>query len=89
MANTIFQQAPQNPLAGVNLQQIQSIMRTLNPNQSPQQMLQNLVAQNPQYSSILNLVNQNNGDIRSVVMNLARERGVDLNALYQGFMQQK
>lgn len=48
-------------------------------------MLQALAAQNPQFGNILNLLNNNNGDIRSLVTNLAQMKGVDLNALYQQF----
>lgn len=56
------------------------------PAANPQQMLQNLVKQNPQYNYLMELVNQNNGDIRATVLNLARERGIDINQLYRQFM---
>lgn len=56
------------------------------PASNPQQMLQNLIKQNPQYSYLMKLVNQNNGDIRATVLNLAKERGVDIDQLYRQYM---
>jgi hypothetical protein len=61
------------------------LMSTLDPNQNPMQMLQTLANQNPQFGSLVNLLGSNNGDIRSLVSNLAKQKGVDLNALYQQF----
>jgi hypothetical protein len=34
----------------------------------------------------MNLVNQNNGDIRATVLNLAKERGVNIDDLYKQYM---
>lgn len=68
------------------MQQAQQILNTMAPAANPQQMLQNLVKQNPQYNYLMELVNQNNGDIRATVLNLARERGIDINQLYRQFM---
>ena len=82
MANSIFGNTL-NP----SIDQARRIMSTLAPNQSPQQMLQSLVSQNPQFNYLQNLVNQNGGDIRATVESMAKQRGVDLNALYQQFMQ--
>ena len=56
------------------------------PASNPQQMLQNLISQNPQYSYLMNLVNQHNGDIRATVLDMAKERGVDINELYKLYM---
>ncbi len=56
------------------------------PASNPQQMLQNLISQNPQYSYLMNLVNQHNGDIRATVLDMAKERGVDINELYKQYM---
>lgn len=48
-------------------------------------MLQSLISQNPQFGNLMSLVNASNGDIQSLVIKLAKERGLDLNALYQRF----
>lgn len=85
MSGNIFQTQPQAQPQLQQMQQMKQILGTLDPNQSPQQMLQALAAQNPQFGNILNLLNNNNGDIRSLVTNLAQMKGVDLNALYQQF----
>lgn len=68
-----------------NMQQIQQMLKTLDPNQTPQQMLQSLASQNPQFGNLLSLLNGTNGDIRALVTNLAKMKGVDLNALYEQY----
>ena len=62
------------------------LLRSLGPATNPQQMLQNLISQNPQYSYLMELVNKNNGDIRATVLSLAKERGVDIDQLYRQYM---
>lgn len=85
MASSIFGQAP-TMAAADTMQQAQRILSTLMPASNPQQMLQNLISQNPQYSYLMNLVNQHNGDIRATVLDMAKERGVDINELYKQYM---
>lgn len=55
----------------VSMLQVQQMLKTLDPNQTPQQMLQTLANQNPQFGNLLNLLQRANGDIRSLVTNLA------------------
>ena len=85
MASSIFGQTP-TMAAPDTMQQAQRILSTLMPASNPQQMLQNLISQNPQYSYLMNLVNQHNGDIRATVLDMAKERGVDINELYKQYM---
>ena len=86
MASSIFGTTPAQIPSQDAMQQAQQILNTIAPAANPQQMLQNLVKQNPQYNYLMELVNQNNGDIRATVLNLARERGIDINQLYRQFM---
>ena len=86
MASSIFGTTPAQIPSQDVMQQAQQILSTIAPAANPQQMLQNLVKQNPQYNYLMELVNQNNGDIRATVLNLARERGIDINQLYRQFM---
>ena len=85
MASSIFGPTSGNDWMENSIQQAQKLMGSINMMSNPQQMLQQLVSQNPQYSYLMNLVNQNNGDIRSTVVNLAKQKGVDLDALYKRF----
>ena len=80
MASSIFGQG-QNPF-----QQVMQLKQLMGSG-SPQQMLQNLISKNPNYGYLNDLVQQNNGDIRATVENLARQQGVDLNDLYRQFTQ--
>ena len=48
-------------------------------------MLESLIKQNPQLSNLMALLQQNNGDIKSLVTTLAQQKGVDLNALYEQY----
>lgn len=74
-----------SPQMESSIQQVQKLMSTLDPNQNPQQMLQALMTQNPQFGNLAGLLSSTNGDIRALVTNLAKQQGVDLNALYQRF----
>ena len=86
MASSRFGTTPAQIPPQDAMQQAQQILSTIAPAANPQQMLQNLIKQNPQYNYLMELVNQNNGDIRATVLNLARERGVDINQLYRQFI---
>ena len=85
MASSLFGPAATPPAAMTQAQQIKKLMTTLSPNQTPQQMLESLIKQNPQLNNLLSLLQQNNGDIRSLVTTLAQQKGVDLNALYEQY----
>jgi len=82
---TTQQSSPVAPVSENSIQQAQRLMAAMAPGQSPEQMLQSLISQNPQYNNIASLLNASNGDIRSLVINLAKQQGVDLNALYERY----
>ena len=48
-----------------------------NPNQAMQQLLSN----NPQYQGIMQYINQNGGDAKSAFYNMAAQKGVDPNSI--------
>lgn len=78
-------QATQSPPQQQQMKEIKQLLQTLDPNQTQEQMLQTLVNKNPQFGNLFSLLNGTNGDIRSLVTNLAKLKGVDLNALYEQF----
>ena len=47
---------------------------------NPQQMLNNIIQQNPQMQAVMNLVNQNGGNAQNLFYALARQRGIDPDA---------
>ena len=85
MASSLFGPTAANGLTEDSIQQARRIMNSLGPAANPQQMLQNLIRLNPQYSNLMELVNSYNGDIRSTVLTLAKQRGIDINELYRQF----
>ena len=48
-----------------------------NPNQAMQQLLSN----NPDYQNVMAYINQNGGDAKSAFYNLAAQKGVDPNSI--------
>ena len=88
MASSLFGPTQGSALMEDNIQQAKRIMNSIGPAANPQQMLQNLIRLNPQYSNLMGLVNSYNGDIRSAVIALAKQRGIDINELYQQFQKQ-
>lgn len=67
------------------LQEIRQLMQALDPNQTPEQMLQTLANKNPQFGNLLPLLKSANGDLRTLVTGLAKLKGVDLSALYEQY----
>lgn len=55
------------------------MMDTIKSSQNPQAMMQNMMAQNPNYKQVMDYVNQNGGDPKSAFYKMAQEKGVDPN----------
>lgn len=53
------------------------IRNSPNPNQAMQQLLNN----NPQYQGIMEYINQNGGNAKSAFYNMAAQKGVDPNSI--------
>ncbi len=49
--------------------------------QNPDQAMQILFANNPQYQNAMNYIQQNGGDARSAFYNMAAQMGVDPNSV--------
>lgn len=64
-----------------NLNQIKGLMNLVKSGGNPQQMFQSMMANNPQYGQVMNLVNQHGGDARAAFYALAKEKGVDPNQI--------
>lgn len=73
MYNNTNNQRSSNSLFAV----FNQIRNSPNPNQAMQQLLNN----NPQYQGIMEYISQNGGDAKSAFYNLAAQRGVDPNSI--------
>ena len=69
-----------------NLNQIKMAMNLFQNGTNPQMLLNSLVQSNPQYSSIMNLINQHGGDAKAAFYDLAAQKGVDPNAVLNYLM---
>jgi hypothetical protein len=49
--------------------------------QNPEQAMQILFANNPQYQNVMNYIQQNGGDAKSAFYNMAAQMGVDPNLI--------
>lgn len=48
---------------------------------NPEQTMQILFANNPQYQNVMNYIQQNGGDAKSAFYNMAAQMGVDPNSI--------
>jgi hypothetical protein len=49
--------------------------------QNPEQAMQILFANNPQYQNVMNYIQQNGGDAKSAFYNMAAQKGIDPNII--------
>lgn len=49
--------------------------------QNPEQTMQLMFANNPQYQNVMNYIKQNGGDAKSAFYNMAAQMGVDPNTI--------
>lgn len=49
--------------------------------QNPEQTMQILLSNNPQYKNVMNYIQQNGGDAKSAFYNMAAQMGVDPNII--------
>lgn len=52
---------------------------------NPQQFLQQIISQSPQYQNVYRLIQNHGGDPRTAFYELARERGVDPDSILNMF----
>ena len=56
--------------------------------QNPQQIIQNAIAQNPQLQQVFSQIGSNGMTAKSMVMQIAQQRGINLNPII-AYMQQR
>ncbi len=62
------------------------ILQVMQSGNNPMQFLQNQAMQNPQMAQAMNLINgKSPAQLRTIAENMAKESGVDLNALAKSF----
>ena len=71
-----------NPLlTGIMNPQMKQLMQTVMTSQNPQMALQNLVQNNPNMKQAIDYVNANGGHPKDAFYKLAKERGIDPEAI--------
>lgn len=65
-----------------------NLNQLLSMGQNPQQIIQNAIAQNPQLQQTFSQMQQNNMTPRDMCMQIAQQRGINLNQMIQ-FMNQR
>ena len=63
------------------LSPIKQMMNTIRNAGNPQMMLNQMLAQNPQYKQVMDYIQQNGGDAKSAFYKMAQEKGVDPNEI--------
>lgn len=66
-------------------QAIKNLMAKMRNMENPQQVMQQILSQNPQIAQIIQM---GNGDLKSVAQYIAQQKGFDLNALIQDLQNQ-
>ena len=63
------------------IQNVKNMMNQIKLAQNPQMMLNQMMMNNPQFASVINLINQGGGNPETVFYNLAKQKGVDPNCI--------
>lgn len=59
------------------MQNIRQMMTMLNSSQNPQQMISQMMSNNPQMKQVMDFVNQCGGDPKTAFYKLAEQKGID------------
>ena len=70
--NVLLQLARNNP----KIQQIKQMMKTVQMAQNPQLALNQMISQNPQLKQVMDMVNQNGGDVNNLIRTVAEQNGI-------------
>ena len=73
--NVLLQLAKNSP----KIQQIKQMYKTVQLEQNPQLALNQMMAQNPQLKQVMDLVNQNGGDVNNLIRTVAEQNGFSMN----------
>ena len=59
------------------MSKIKEMVNLIKSSKNPQAMIQNMMTQNPQMRQVMDLVNQNGGDVKKVFYDMAKQKGVN------------
>ena len=65
-----------------------NLMQLMSMGQNPQQIIQNVIASNPQLQQTFSQISNKNLSTKDIVLQIAQKRGIDLNPMIS-FMQQR
>lgn len=85
MTNPIFStfQPRQAMSQNYNNNSLMGMMNQIRQSPNPQQAMQNMVMNSPDFRNIVNYINQNGGDARSAFYNLAAQKGINPESILQ------
>lgn len=83
MANPIFSQFSQSPQQHIQQQPntLLDMFNTVKSSSNPNQVMQEMLSNNPQFQNVIGYINQNGGDARTAFYNMAAQRGIDPNSI--------
>ena len=64
-----------------------NLIQLLSMGQNPQQIIQNAIARNPQLQQVFSQIGSNGVTAKSLVMQIAQQRGIDINPMFQMLQQ--
>lgn len=81
--NQLYQQmmGNQNQLVPTNLKQIQQMASMFKNAKNPQQLIMNMVNQNPQMKQMLEMLQNSNKSPKDLFYEMAQQKGVDPNQI--------
>lgn len=82
MSNPVFTSAmPTNDQRKLTSNSLFAIFNQIRNSPNPNQAMQQLLSNNPDYQNVMTYINQNGGDAKSAFYNLAAQKGVDPNSI--------
>lgn len=82
MSNPVFTSAmPTNNQRKSTSNSLFAIFNQIRNSPNPNQAMQQLLSNNPDYQNVMTYINQNGGDAKSAFYNLAAQKGVDPNSI--------
>lgn len=73
MPGILMQLAKNNPM----IAKVKQMVGMMNGSQNPSAMLNNMMANNPQFAQVMNIVKENGGDPKTAFYSMADKMGVD------------
>ena len=79
--NSLYQQIMPKQSLPNNMSQLKQAMSMLKGSKNPQQLLMNMMNQNPQLKQVMDLVKNSNKSPKDLFYEMAQQRGVDPNEI--------